>query len=378
MFELFFNSLLVLILLLGVSSTVKVSHTLRKYRAPHYPTDFGNDIDLPSVSICIPARNERHALTTCLEAVLSSTYQRQEVLVLDDASGDDTSALIKSFASEGVRFVKGTPLPDGWLGKNHALQTLLEEASGTYILYIDVDTRIKPKTVEYFIRYALSHRLEMLSVLPRREDGWRASVLWSPLRYFWSVLFYSKHSVSTSSSAWLIRRDTLQQKLQGFSTIKESVQPQQVFADTLRQTGSYAYLISNGNFGVGYEKKWRSQLLTAVRSIVPSFRGSPFLAFISIVLLGLLLTPYVAIASLLVDTLLSWATIILACVSIAVWSVVYGIYTHSAWHHGWWAGAVLWPLIVAQEIILIFSSLYAYTFRTLRWKGRSIHPQAEN
>lgn len=378
MFELFFNSLLVLVSLLGVSSIVKVSHTLRKSRAPHFPTDFGNEIDLPSVSICIPARNERHALTTCLEAVLSSTYQRQEVLVLDDASIDDTSALIKSFASEGVRFVKGAPLQDGWLGKNHALQTLLEEASGTYILYIDVDTRIKPKTVEHFIRYALSHRLDMVSVLPRRDDGWRASVLWSPLRYFWSVLFYSRYSVSVSSSAWLIRRDTLLQKLQGFTTVKESVQPQQVFADMLRQTGDYAYLISNGDFSVGYEKKWRSQLLTAVRSIVPSFRGSPLLIIISILLLGLLLVPYVSIASLLSGAQFGWVTTVLSSVCIGAWTIAYGIYTYSAWRRGWWAGALLWPLVVIQEIVLIFSSLYAYTFKTLHWKGRSIHPQAEN
>src|ERR1700759_1043342 len=86
--------------------------------------------DLPSVSVCIPARNETHAMSQCLERVIASTYPKLEVIVLDDSSVDDTSVLIKAYAHAGVRFVEGSRLPKGWLGKNHALQGLLHEASG--------------------------------------------------------------------------------------------------------------------------------------------------------------------------------------------------------------------------------------------------------
>ncbi|HEY5695544.1 MAG TPA: glycosyltransferase, partial [Candidatus Saccharimonadales bacterium] len=44
--------------------------------------------ELPTVSVCIPARNERHAMTQCLERVLASTYQKLEVIVFDDSSDD--------------------------------------------------------------------------------------------------------------------------------------------------------------------------------------------------------------------------------------------------------------------------------------------------
>ena len=64
-------------------------------------------------------------MNDCLERVVASTYPKLEIIVLDDHSQDNTSALIKSFAHKGVRFVEGTKLPEGWLGKNHALQLLL-------------------------------------------------------------------------------------------------------------------------------------------------------------------------------------------------------------------------------------------------------------
>ena len=79
---------------------------------------------LPSVTVCIPARNEDHALTDCLHKVLASDYEKLEIIVVDDNSVDNTSVLIKSFAHAGVRFVAGSELPEGWLGKNHSLQML--------------------------------------------------------------------------------------------------------------------------------------------------------------------------------------------------------------------------------------------------------------
>ena len=68
--------------------------------------------DLPTVSVCISARNETHAMTQCLERIVASDYPKLEVIVLDDGSRDNTSLLIKSFAHAGVRFIEGSSLPD--------------------------------------------------------------------------------------------------------------------------------------------------------------------------------------------------------------------------------------------------------------------------
>ena len=90
--------------------------------------------EIPSVSVCIAARNETHAMTQCLERVIATDYPKLEIIVLDDGSRDDTSILIKSFAHAGVRFVEGKTLQDGWLGKNYAQYTLAKEASGKIVV----------------------------------------------------------------------------------------------------------------------------------------------------------------------------------------------------------------------------------------------------
>ena len=354
----------------------QLRYALKHFTPPTYTSKIGPEVDLPSVTVCIPARNEQHALTDCLQRVIDSTYEKLEIIVLDDVSGDDTSALIKSFASEGVRFVKGASLPDGWLGKNHALQGLLREASGTYILYIDVDTRLEPNAIENLIRYTISNKASMVSVLPRREDGWRSSVVFSPLRYFWELIFRRKNSPASASNAWIIRRNVLEGRFNGFENIKNAIQPEAKIADTLALTHEYHFLMSSPTFGVNYEKKWRSQLLTSVRLLFPLLNKQVALAVMVLIDIALLALPFAVLVSAL-D--MPFGTIHAAALVLIVASfAIYGTYTHRVWKKGWYIGMILWPYILVQEFCLILSSVIQYKRKTVTWKGRIIRPEAQN
>lgn len=350
--------------------------SLKRFAPPTWHSPLGKEVDLPSVTVCIPARNEQHALAYCLEKVIASEYDKLEIIVLDDVSGDDTSALIKSFASEGVRFVKGAALPEGWLGKNHALQGLLKEASGTYVLFMDVDTRLSPMAIENTVRYAISHRAAMVSVLPRREDGWRLSVLFSPLRYFWELVFSRKLSPASSSNAWMIRRTVFESRFGGFETFKNAIQPEAKIADALAVDGSYKFLVSSARFGVGYEKKWQSQLVTSVRLLYPLLGNQVALAVMAIADLLLLLVPFVVLLSGLFT---GFGMIhVVASVLCAASGLLYGLYAYHVWRHGWLMAVVLWPIIVLQEACLVVASVFQYKRKTVTWKGRVIRPEARN
>ncbi len=345
---------------------------------PAYKSKQALESDLPSVTVCIPARNEAHALIDCLQGVINSDYEKLEIIVLDDVSGDDTSALIKSFASEGVRFVKGSALPSGWLGKNHALQGLLEEASGSYVLFMDVDTRLSPRAIEHMVRYTLSKRASMISVLPRREDGWRASVIASPLRYFWEIIFGRRLWPSTASNAWLIRREVLLKRFDGFKALKNAVQPEAKIAAELAQTNEYHFLIGSEAFGVGYEKKWRSQLTTSTRLLYPLLGNQVALAIIAGLDLLILLTPFALLFVIVPLWLISPFIALFTVLNALAFCVLYGAYTRRVWRRGWLIGAVLWPLIVLQEAALIFASCIQYKRNTVTWKGRVIRPEARS
>lgn len=343
---------------------------MKRFTPPVTSSKLGNEVDMPSVTICIPARNEMHALTECLEKVIASDYDRLEIIVLDDVSGDDTSALIKSFAHEGVRFVKGEALPAGWLGKNHALQGLLEEASGSYILFMDVDTRLAPEAIHNVVRYALSKRASMVSVLPRREDGWRLSVFFSPLRYFWEVVFHRNASPASASSLWLVKRTVLETTFNGFNDLKEAVQPESKIAAKLAATNEYRFLISTNAFGVAYEKKWRSQLITSTRLLFPILNHQISMTIVALLDLLVLISPLIVVATAFMGN--NGVIYVLGVIIAVIYAALYGWYAWRVWSKGALLGALLWPLLLIQELILVFASAYQYKRRTVKWKGRKV------
>jgi glycosyltransferase involved in cell wall biosynthesis len=348
----------------------------KRYQPPKAYSPLGKEVDLPSVTVCIPARNEQHALAYCLEKVVASEYDKLEIIVLDDVSGDDTSALIKSFASEGVRFVKGAALQEGWLGKNHALQGLLNEASGSYVFFMDVDTRLSPLAIENVVRYAISHRAAMVSVLPYRGDGWRTSVIFSPLRYFWEIMLARKSSPPSASNAWLINRQLLVQRFNGLETFKHAIQPEAKIADRLSLSNEYRFLISNSALGVSYEKKWRSQLVTSIRLLFPLCNNSVGLAFLAVLALSCMLLPFFVFIGGVITQFerLHYIAFTLSLAEV----ILYGVYTRQVWSRGWLVGAFLFAFLLIQEIFLIISSVVQYKRKTVQWKGRAIQPQARN
>lgn len=360
---------LLLSILLGislVSMVVKLSVTLRRFQLPG---EYVSQLEAPSVSVCIPARNETHAMTQCLERVLQSDYKKMEVIVFDDSSHDDTSVLVRSFAHEGVRFVPGTSLPDGWLGKNHALDTLANEASGHMIIFMDVDTLIRPTTISQLVSYALAQHIDMVSVIPRRDDAWRPNVLFGHLRYFWQLITSRSKAPAAASALWLINRQTLLGELGGFSNYKAMVEPVGAIAAKLGLS-HYRCVVSSAELGVSYEKRWKSQMETSRRLLYPMAGAMPMHGLLAALFLLFLNLPTFILLSLFVS---HWTVIHL----LAVWllfgyMVCYAMFTSRTWRRGWWLGGLLWPVVILQELVLMVLSLVGYARHTITWKGRSI------
>jgi glycosyltransferase involved in cell wall biosynthesis len=344
---------------------VRLAMTIARCRLHHRYTAA---IEPPSVSVCIPARNEMHALSQCLERVLASDYPKLEIIVFDDESIDDTSIIIRSFAQAGVRFIPSISLPEGWLGKNHALDVLARQASGTFILFMDVDTFIQPATISQLVGFITSEKAEMASVIPRRNDIGRASVLFGTLRYFWQLVSIAKHHVPSSSSLWMIRRHTLLDDLGGFTPYKMIVEPETAMAVKLAR--GYHGLISNNELGVSYEKRWCSQVETARRLLYPYFGGTWYGGMAGLILLVFLNMPLLTIV---VYGFLGWTTVASLAVFVLLLSMMlYGFYLSHIWQRSWWLGALLWPIVVLQELILLVSSIWGYAQKSITWKNRAV------
>ena len=291
---------------------VRLRHAFGLFRMPPKIKELRAEDDLPSVSLCIPARNEVHAMTDCLENALLSHYPKLEIIVLDDASHDDTGNLIKSFAHAGVRFIEGSPLPDGWLGKNHALDGLAGQASGSLLLFADVDTRFSPDTIGQIVAYMADQSADMVSVMPLRYKAMRESAIFATLRHFWNLLAHDKQHPAVASSAWMIKRQALE-AAGGFAGVASDVRPEKSLAALVAKNGVYRFIISTVELGVSYEKKLSSQYETAMRLYYPDFGAAGVI--VRVLGLAVCIVPYaMVIVSLLVgDTLLLATTFGCCC-----------------------------------------------------------------
>ncbi|TXI77191.1 MAG: glycosyltransferase, partial [Flavobacteriales bacterium] len=105
-------------------------------------------------------------------------------------------------AIESVQFTQleaGDEPADDWLVRNYALETLLEEASGRYVLFLDVDARVRPETIELLMRRLMTDGAAMMTIIPQRADMWRQSAWFGRLRYFWEIIFHSRRAPGVSS-----------------------------------------------------------------------------------------------------------------------------------------------------------------------------------
>lgn len=359
--------------LLLLQRLMRVMRRFTRYVHPELPL---SEKDLPTVSVCVPARNETHAMTQCLERVVASSYPKLEIIVLDDASKDNTSVLIKSFAHVGVRFVEGSPLPEGWLGKTYAEHELFHEASGDVILYLDVDTHIKPQTVDRLVATMIAEEANMLSVLPTRDDIWRGSILFATLRYFWTMVIHRRDYPAVASSAWMVRRDFLEKSFGGFENLRMAVEPERLIAARAAADHTYRFLISTVDMGISYEKKWRSQLETSIRLLYPALEGRVMQVLMAYIALGLMLLPFVWVATALVA---GWSTAHdIALLTSLLYIVSYTLYTMRVWRKGWLVGGLIFPVVLVQELILLTISISAYATRSVTWKGRPITGSAKS
>lgn len=365
-----------LLLLALLGSLLLLGRTLWALRRFAYrPADGVVSDDVPSVSVCIAARNETHAMARCLDYVLKSDYPKIEILVLDDSSDDDTSLIIKSYASAGVRFVAGKPLPEGWLGKNHAYQTLIDEASGDTIVFLDVDTTIRTSTISQLVRQMRVNQKSMVSVLPRREDLYHASALLGTLRYYWELLLASRVSPPASSALWVVERKKLAETGVGLPHYGLSVRPERHLARQFQRQKDYYYLIGSAQLGVAYEKRLLSQQETAIRLYYPMSGRSAVKWLGGLLFLILLLVPFSVLA------IWAWTPLVLqlSLVCVLLTTVAFGAYARAAYAKPWGQlRAALWPVLLVQELILLAISYLRYKTGTVTWKGRLITAQPVN
>ncbi|OKH40170.1 family 2 glycosyl transferase [[Phormidium ambiguum] IAM M-71] len=102
-------------------------------------------IDLPLISVIIPAYNAEAFIAETLHSVLSQTYPNIEILVVDDGSQDSTPNIVELFAEKNPHIIL---LRQSNKGVAAARNLAIEKSKGEYIAPIDADDIWFPEKLE--------------------------------------------------------------------------------------------------------------------------------------------------------------------------------------------------------------------------------------
>lgn len=91
----------------------------------------------PLVSVIMPVYNAQHYIKQAMESTLNQTYPEFEFIIVDDASTDSTSKILKSFKRKDQRITLITNKAN--LGVTKSLNEAVAKASGKYIIRMDGD-----------------------------------------------------------------------------------------------------------------------------------------------------------------------------------------------------------------------------------------------
>jgi GT2 family glycosyltransferase len=108
--------------------------------------------NLPLISVVIPNYNGARYLESCLRSLHSQTYTKMEIVVVDNASEDQSAAIIRRAAPEALLLQQGRNL--GFAG---GVNAGIRACRGEWIAVLNNDTEAARDWLEAWVQAALNH-----------------------------------------------------------------------------------------------------------------------------------------------------------------------------------------------------------------------------
>jgi cellulose synthase/poly-beta-1,6-N-acetylglucosamine synthase-like glycosyltransferase len=227
----------------------------------------------PRLSIVVPASNEAQTIEAALETLLRVDYPELEIIVVDDRSTDRTGEIILRLAAKDARItpVRIDQLPDGWLGKVHALRQGRAKATGEWLLFTDADVHFEGPILKRAVAYAGVKGIDHLVVLadPTSRSFW-VNVAVSSFFYALMTMIRLQHIESDRKDAFIgsgafnLVRGTAFDRTPGFEWLKMEIADDLALGMMVKGAGAkQSVVLSPGSVRV----EWYPSVMEMVRGL---------------------------------------------------------------------------------------------------------------
>ena len=328
-----------------------------------------------SVSVIIPARNEKHNLTRLLSSLAGQTRPPDEVIVVDDDSSDGTAEVARSFKT---RLISPAKKPDGWLGKSWACWQGALAAGGDTLVFLDADTWLASDALASLLG-EFRPTGGLLSVQPfhvmksayERLSAFFNAILFLNMNISWA--FEALNRPRGAFGPCLICRRPEYFSLGGHERTKDRILEDMTLGKSFRDAGSNLRCISGR--GKVFFRMYPAGLRYLAEGWTKNFASGAFSSNLPLFLFSFLwVTGCLSGAADLIKGLLAGNP--------AVFLAGAGLYAAFAAQVHWilrrlgnfgWPTAVFYIIPLIFFILIFFRSLYhTYVLGRVSWKGRII------
>ena len=268
---------------------------------------------MPLVSIILSVRNEERTIEQCLQSLVTQSYKRREIIVIDDESHDKTPQIVQKFPVEyyRIKHLEGSYCP-------RPRKIGLKKSNGSIIFFTEADAYYEQQFIEKCIRHFQNGdvggvfgclrmwKLKDTTIARIRELNYRF--------YEMNPKVVRKRAVKGLIAAWFVRKEVFDQiggiddSVYGADTswtrkllkmgYKLKYEPSALwwhnFPDTIQKSVPYQYTIGKLYAKTTYtEAKGQSRFKKYLRIYAPKvmyFLGLPFLLILCI--LGFLFSSF--------------------------------------------------------------------------------------
>lgn len=324
----------------------------------------------PLVSIIIPARDEAHVIGQTVRALLASTYDNFELIVIDDRSTDGTGDVVRAIDDPRLLVIAGEEPPAGWLGKPWALHKGSLVARGELLLFVDADILYAPGALAAAVAWMEETGRDMITLLPDiRMRGFWDHVAMPNLAMFLFTLSPSWLANRTNlpmlaiggGTGNLVRRDAYA-AAGGHEALKAAVVDDVALGRLIRRSG-------RTTAGVRAEQFVSVHMYDGLRGIVEGFTKNGFAIFNRNYALAV-----VVLAISAAGNLLPYALAVtgepFSIASVALITVI-RVILFTALGYSLLAAIFLHPLMIAVWLWILLRSMWITGIRRrLPWRGR--------
>ncbi len=113
----------------------------------------------PLVSIITPTFNSQDFLAQTIDSILDQSYKNWELILIDDASTDNTVNLIKDYISKhsNISLIQNNTNQGAGVSRNKGINA----AKGDFIAFLDADDLWLPNKLEVQINLMLKNNLDV-------------------------------------------------------------------------------------------------------------------------------------------------------------------------------------------------------------------------